>query len=796
VIVRVGFDGAVSSATTVAGATGAAGAGYDGVLRAACSPDGHAMYVVGNGTNSPSLFYAAHGAAAPAALPALTKNADHSFTGCTVTASGALLLLRSTQSKGFVDRVAAPLPLGAAALLPAVSTASFNSVAYSAKQIVANRAENVFFVAVSTSQAAADGGMYRGTSATGAMSLHVAASYRITGLALSTDEATVFFTARAPTHALYSVKAAECLILIIPTTCIPTLLLPADAGAEFRGVVLAPQPVPSPSSTPTPTPSSSMGATQSTSPTTSKTPSPSPTLVQAPCAAGQFKNASAPGGCQDCPAGRYSSGEGAASCLSCPAGYFASPAARATKCSLCAPGTSSAVGAAACAPCPAGQACFPGYASMVCPATGGCTGAPAPAQNGCLCIAGYGFVGSPQAAPGCKPCPPGAANPVNGSLTCTCAAANSVWDSVANACTCAPGFSSLGLTSGAGLVCQPASSCAASCAAGFFVSAPCSAASDTACSACAHCGDGMAVQTACSATANTICAACAPGMFAAPPAGGGDVLPCAACAAGSAPNAAGNGCVCAAPGSAWDRAANSCACTPGFLSGGTSGAGLVCTADLAFTASATPSATPSKTGSASKSATITPSITGSLSTSASVSATPSPTPSGTSAASVSSKASASGSKPPAPSPGTSASAAASPSASAPASASPSVAALGNTAAGAGAAAAAPSSGAAIFGGVGGALALAAVAAIALLLRRQQAQKLDRAASASGGAWGNTAAETRVHSPLPPRNVVAASEWIECRRLSDGKVWYANAANPSQVVWSLPLGGMIVRKMQS
>ena len=34
---------------------------------------------------------------------------------------------------------------------------------------------------------------------------------------------------------------------------------------------------------------------------------------------------------------------------------------------------------------------------------------------------------------------------------------------------------SLGLTSGAGLVCQPASSCAASCAAGFFVSAPCSA---------------------------------------------------------------------------------------------------------------------------------------------------------------------------------------------------------------------------------------------------------------------------------------------------------------------------------
>jgi hypothetical protein len=93
--------------------------------------------------------------------------------------------------------------------------------------------------------------------------------------------------------------------------------------------------------------------------------------------------------------------------------------------------------------------------------------------------------------------------------------------------------------------------------------------------------------------------------------------------------------------------------------------------------------------------------------------------------------------------------------------------------------------------------LVVVVAAAFLLRRQQAQKLDRAASASGGAWGGTsAAETRVHSPLPPRNVVAATEWIECRRLSDGKIWYASAANPSQVVWSLPLGGTIVRKMQS
>ena len=131
--------------------------------------------------------------------------------------------------------------------------------------MITNAAETKFWVGDVTASTASDGGIYSGASLT-SMAIMVAATYRVTGLTLSSDEATLYFTARQPANALYSV-AASC-----TSACVPTLVLTAAAGSESRGVALTPV-----GSLPSATPSITPTGTPTTSPTPSKTVTPSPT---------------------------------------------------------------------------------------------------------------------------------------------------------------------------------------------------------------------------------------------------------------------------------------------------------------------------------------------------------------------------------------------------------------------------------------------------------------------------------------------------------------------------------------
>ena len=168
----------------------------------------------------------------------------------------------------YADNVARPLPTsgGAPLALPAALNTFMATAAYYAKQLVWNAAGTRFWVACPTGTVATDGGLYSGTALTSA-TLAVAASYKVTAVALSADGATVFFAARAPQHAIYSI-AATC-----TAACVPALVWLAPSGTELRGLSLAPQPPAAASATPAAVPSASASATVTPPPS----PSPSPT---------------------------------------------------------------------------------------------------------------------------------------------------------------------------------------------------------------------------------------------------------------------------------------------------------------------------------------------------------------------------------------------------------------------------------------------------------------------------------------------------------------------------------------
>jgi hypothetical protein len=227
-VVRVDMVGAVTTAIF-------SSSQFGGLLLGACAFDQRGVFVVGNST-SPAVGVAF---AADSSVDALSVRhaALSTYTSCAAAQSGALYLIRARGPYAYVDKATGADVLSASASGGLVAVAAPSShispSPYSGRQIIVNAAETRFWVGVVTATVVDDGGVYSGNRIT-SMSIMVAATFRVTGLALSADEATLYFTARQPAHALYSV-AASC-----ASACAPTLLLAAGAGSEFRGVALSP----------------------------------------------------------------------------------------------------------------------------------------------------------------------------------------------------------------------------------------------------------------------------------------------------------------------------------------------------------------------------------------------------------------------------------------------------------------------------------------------------------------------------------------------------------------------------
>ena len=794
VLARVAFDGSVDTSTVLPHST------LGGLIKGTClTAGGQGFYIAVNDT-AVGIGYVPFGSSGPITDAHGAVGGSRSFVACQVSAtSKKLYVLRST-SVPLADT--APIPADPATSLTLAASLTANSISatpYYGKQIIMNAAETLFWVAIVSGVVAGDGGIYRGASLT-TMTIAVPSTYRVTGIALSADESTVFFTSRgapgAVAHAVWSVPAS----CTTAATCLPTRIYSADPNTELRGIVIAPQPPVANASAPSPT----------SFPTPAASPSPSPAVnASKPCAAGTAKN-------------------GGATCVTCAAGTFA--AAGAASCSPCAAATYSLAGAATCAACPTGPKAFPSANTLTGQAT-------------CGCLAGNYFSG--VAPPSCIACPAGSANTVNGSAVCTCAAAHAVFVATAPAaCVCdiATGYSSLGLSGAPG---QPALSCApcssGACAAGTYQTGACSATSGVTCSVCSSCGDGYIVQTPCSAMTNTVCAKCPPGQYSYG-VSGENAATCVACGAGSAPSASGGGCTCADPNAVWTDISNSCSCLPNYTPTGAGGLCVACTTCSSQTPSnsVTPSVTPtgtrspsiSPTGSLSQGASS--SLSASSSLTSSISVTPSVTPSKGSSLSSTPTASRSASPSAAASTGASVSSAPAASTTTTPSATPSKSFGASDAPlmGSGAAGTAASSGMTTGTAVGvvlGILAAVAAAAYFALTSRKDAKRrqpnaapqqwqarADSAAPvvvastnplqadawgsrAAGGAGTSAAAGAGGRVAFAPQAAAggagaeAATEWIECFDSAQGITYFASKAT-GEAVWKIPDGGVIVSKM--
>jgi hypothetical protein len=805
------FDRVIASfdRSGTAALTPIAAAAYDGLVKGVCSFDGSGFWVLGNCSAATpiGIGFIARGAA-PTAITDVTSLAAESFTACAATFGGGLIVARSQAStrtvfQDFAADSAAGGPLTLVAGTAAFGTGVLTGQPSYAKAIVTTLDGSRSWLAAVANIAGVlgrpvDGGIYVGRpEARSAYTLAVALVYKVTGLALSPTETTLYFTARAPLHALYSASAT------CNTGCAVTLVAQAAANTEFRGLAPAPQPfAPLPSATP--------------SPAASPLPLCAPNFFRvngtcAACAAGTTSAGGAAVACARCAPGTSSAA--GSPCVACAAGTFA--AGNAAACSPCAANTFSAAGAAACAACPTTAA----YFSL---------GALAqPGQSSCACAQGFGWSSATPAAgaaSACSACGAGSSNAANGTTACVCSAAGTTWSAAGNACRCNAGTTSRG-TIGAELVCSP---CATTCAAGTFASGPCTG------------------------TANTVCAPCAANSYAA----AGDAA-CTACGAGSSPDAMRARCICDDPNSVWSRATNTCACAYGYSGAPCAVDPTAVTqtptpsATGSRTSSATPTPTPSistgaslsVTPSATSTVSITPTPSRSPSNTASNSRTPSASPSAASAT-PSGSATTATTRNPSPSGGAS-SGSATPSVSR--SASPSPSPTASNGASLGLAAGSPS-------GASGAssstlpVAIAAVAAVAVvagaaffIVRQRRAGgaaaggraivSQGQRAAVAGASWGARggrreeaddkmidssspifvagagaaalAAERARRSSFAPHAAggaasasgasPAVTSWTRCTRLSTGQVYFYNGST-GETVWSLPVGGCVVAEM--
>jgi hypothetical protein len=331
------------------------------------------------------------------------------------------------------------------------------------------------------------------------------------------------------------------------------------------------------------------------------------------CAANYISSGS--GTCSPCVAGTYSIANGA-SCLGCPAGTYSQ--GNGGPCLPCTAGKYSALGASTCLDCAANTYSRSGAAT--CTACGSpILGYGVGTQLGrpvCTCAVGYGFS---MLSYTCAFCGAGSSNP-SASEVCTCTDTSASWDPLSNTCACKTGFTSGGSSP---VVCK---ACASTCPLGSFQTGPCTTYSDLSCSLCTICGPGTSMVSDCSSS-NRVCTSCADGLYQ-----DKDNSPtCKSCPAGSLPTFEKGSCICSSANSTFipdgfDISGARCECLPGFVPSG-SGVSLTCSAPPGGF-SATPSKTPSITSTPSPSQT--PSITSSITPTRSPgSVTPSPTISNT-----------------------------------------------------------------------------------------------------------------------------------------------------------------------
>ena len=327
-VARVDVTGAVDISTTVSAA--------GGVIRAACSTDGSGYYLVGNATQG--IQYLAHGSTA-AVAPTSLYSATSDFVGCSVaplTAGPSLLLLRSNAAGAFVAQLAGSPPSTTAALtltqlngglnLAAFSTGSYS---YFPTQVAAMQSGTTIFVSdLQSGTAPPNPGIWVSTNG-GANFTIFATSYVATGLALSANEATLYFVAPGGIYSALTSCAVPC------RTITTIALLSTASNMAWRGLALA------------------------------------------PCAAGTSGFS-----CTTCPIGTFTTVGGMATCAACPAGQTTA-AMGSSSCTCGANYTSMGTSGAnlTCTACPAGSSSMPGAATCTC---GSIWATYVPGSNACI----------------------------------------------------------------------------------------------------------------------------------------------------------------------------------------------------------------------------------------------------------------------------------------------------------------------------------------------------------------------------------------------------------------------------
>jgi hypothetical protein len=192
-LARVNIAGSVA-VTTIASSA------YNGVIWAACGPSAAGAWIIGN-SSTVAVGFVADGVADSVATQMTVTSAGAAYSGCGVGSSGSLFLLLPLSPFCYLDRVASPATSGT---MTTASDSNFNSGPYLAKTVITNAAETRIWIGLSDGQTA-DVGIFTGTSATSTTFAQMLSPiYLVTGLALSSDEGTLFF---ATLTALYSVSA-------------------------------------------------------------------------------------------------------------------------------------------------------------------------------------------------------------------------------------------------------------------------------------------------------------------------------------------------------------------------------------------------------------------------------------------------------------------------------------------------------------------------------------------------------------------------------------------------------------
>jgi hypothetical protein len=230
---------------------------YDGVISAICGKDSSGAWFLGNSSTIAVGYFNFDTSTWITQMDIDTSGT--AYTGCGISQNGTLYLLKTNNNAPRVDFVYNAQTTGS---MNANQSGQVASAPYSTKQVITNAAENIFWTCVVTRRNAADSGIFTGDALSFysmSQMLSSPSNYRVTGIALSSDENTLYFTT---TTSLFSVSSS------CPGLCVPTTLRTSASNTEFRGLALVPVPTPTPAPTPDATPEPTPDATPEPTPNT------------------------------------------------------------------------------------------------------------------------------------------------------------------------------------------------------------------------------------------------------------------------------------------------------------------------------------------------------------------------------------------------------------------------------------------------------------------------------------------------------------------------------------------------